>query len=493
MSVGSVVSIHIAKVGAAPMISVPEVQAIAGKGLEGDRYFDGTGTFSLKVDPAHEITLIEAEAIEAIQMEAGLQVAAIQSRRNVVTQNVPLNHLVGREFTVGKVILRGIRLCEPCGHMEKLAGKQGIRSALVHRGGLRAQILSSGVIRVGDPVFHSSPAAKSADAQLSQPESVSVSTPAVKLDDRPSDVTQIETMEFCLVPRGRFVLGSQDDAMAWDGESPSQVYDISHDYWISRFPVSNSQFHAFVIAGGYQARDYWLEAEQAGCWKDGLFRNPGADNPSTGPEDFGEPFNILTHPAGGITWYEALAFSRWMTTELQQSQALPPGFGVHLPSEVEWEKAARGGLEIPGSPRIARAIALPKCDSLLLQKNPFPHRRYSWGDQPDPTKANYLDSGLCATSPLGNYSGGASPYGTEDLCGNVWEWTRSLWGSYPYPSNAEDRTKREDLREAGMRTLRGGAFNYNDSLVRCSVRHHHSPLTAYRHIGFRVVASSLQA
>jgi hypothetical protein len=83
MSLGSVISIQIAKVGAGPMTSVPEVQAIAGKGLEGDRYFDGTGTFSKKIDPAHEITLIEAEAIEAIQIESGIQLAAIQSRRNL--------------------------------------------------------------------------------------------------------------------------------------------------------------------------------------------------------------------------------------------------------------------------------------------------------------------------------------------------------------------------------------------------------------------------
>ena len=493
MSLGSVISIQIAKVGAGPMTSVPEVQAIAGKGLEGDRYFDGTGTFSKKIDPAHEITLIEAEAIEAIQIESGIQLAPIQSRRNLVTRNVPLNHLVGREFTVGKVVLRGLRLCEPCGHMEKLSGKQGVRSALLHRGGLRAEILTSGTIRVGDSVLPASQVERSVDTPSIEPESVSVLAPAVKRDEPLSDVTKVATMEFCFVPRGSFVLGSQEDPMAWDGESPPQTCDIPYDYWISRFPVSNAQFHEFVDDRGYQSRQYWLEAEQAGCWKDGLFRNPAADTPSTSPGDSGEPFNLPTHPASGITWYEALAFSRWMTRKLQQSGVLPPGFGIQLPSEVEWEKAARGGVEIPDHPRITRASALQECDPPVLRKNPLPHRRYSWGDQPDPTRANYLDSGLCATSPLGSFPGGASPYGVEDLCGNVWEWTRSQWGSYPYPSSVEERTRREDSSEAGMRTLRGGAFNYNGSLVRCAVRHHHSLLTAYRHIGFRVVVLSSRA
>jgi formylglycine-generating enzyme required for sulfatase activity len=346
---------------------------------------------------------------------------------------------------------------------------------------------------VGDPVIHNPEPRQSAEAPLSESESISVPTPSVKLDEPLSDVTKVETMEFCFVPGGFFVLGSQEDPMAWDGESPPQTCDVPYAYWISRFPVSNGQFREFVADGAYQCREYWLEAEQAGCWKDGLFRNPAADTPSTSPEDRGEPFNLPTHPASGITWYEAQAFSRWMTRKLQQSGILPPGFGLQLPSEIEWEKAARGGLEIPDHPRIARASLLPECDPPILRKNPLPHRRYSWGDQPDPTRANYLDSGLCATSPLGSFPGGASPYGVEDLCGNVWEWTRSQWGSYPYPSSVEERTRREDSSEAGMRTLRGGAFNYHGSLVRCAVRHHHSLLTAYRHIGFRVVVLSSRA
>jgi MOSC domain-containing protein YiiM len=149
---GRVVSIHITPEGGAPTLSVPEVRAVAGKGLEGDRYFSGAGTYSGKAGPFREVTLIEIEAIEGLAREYQVALDPGESRRNVVTRGVPLNHLVDREFRVGEARLRGIRLCEPCGHMEELAGKPGARKGLLHRGGLRAQILDGGTIRVGDPV-----------------------------------------------------------------------------------------------------------------------------------------------------------------------------------------------------------------------------------------------------------------------------------------------------------------------------------------------------
>ncbi len=95
--------------------------------------------------------LIEAEAIEALQLEYAVELAAGDARRNIVTRDVPLNHLVGREFTIGEVRVRGIRLCEPCDHLQRVTGKQLIKG-LRHRGGLRAQILTQGTIRVGDIV-----------------------------------------------------------------------------------------------------------------------------------------------------------------------------------------------------------------------------------------------------------------------------------------------------------------------------------------------------
>lgn len=152
MAPGKVVSIHIAPKGSAPMRSVDSVQAFAGKGLEGDRYFEFTGTYSKKGGPEREITLIESEAVEAAARDYELKADPGKIRRNLVTHGVALNHLVGREFKVGGVRLRGIRLSEPCGHMESLSGVAGIRQALVHRGGLRAEILEGGLIRVGDAV-----------------------------------------------------------------------------------------------------------------------------------------------------------------------------------------------------------------------------------------------------------------------------------------------------------------------------------------------------
>ncbi len=148
---GTVVSIHVAAGAEERMVAVQEARAVPGKGLEGDRYFNQTGTFSIKGSPDREITLIEAEAREALQRDYGVALEPGASRRNVTTRGVPLHFLVGREFTIGPVSVLGIRLCEPCGHLEGLT-REGTRAGLVHRGGLRAQILTEGVIRAGDAV-----------------------------------------------------------------------------------------------------------------------------------------------------------------------------------------------------------------------------------------------------------------------------------------------------------------------------------------------------
>jgi MOSC domain-containing protein YiiM len=145
---GTVVSINITPIEEAPMQSVDEVRAIPGRGLEGDRYFDNKGRTP---EPRKELTLIEAEAIEAFNHELNVEFGLGDSRRNVVTRGVPLNHLVGKEFWVGEVKARGIMLCEPCAHLQKLTIKQ-VLPGLVHRAGLRAQILNEGIIRVGAKV-----------------------------------------------------------------------------------------------------------------------------------------------------------------------------------------------------------------------------------------------------------------------------------------------------------------------------------------------------
>ncbi|MDX6306735.1 MAG: hypothetical protein QOI77_3704 [Blastocatellia bacterium] len=150
---GKVISINIADAAAAQMQSVNEARAVPGRGLEGDRYYNGTGTFS-KPSPDRELTLIEAEAVEAMKRELDVDYGLGESRRNVVTRGVPLNHLVGREFWIGEVKARGLRLCEPCKHLQRLSHEK-VLPGLIHRGGLRAQILTEGTIRVGESITES--------------------------------------------------------------------------------------------------------------------------------------------------------------------------------------------------------------------------------------------------------------------------------------------------------------------------------------------------
>jgi MOSC domain-containing protein YiiM len=149
---GEVVSIHIAPDEGDPSAEVDEIRAVAGRGLEGDRYYNHSGKFSHKENPGREVTLIESEAIDALARDHGVTIGRGDSRRNIVTRGVPLNHLVGREFRIGDgVVLEGIRLCEPCGYLESLTAP-GVKRGLAHRGGLNARIVAEGVIRRGDAV-----------------------------------------------------------------------------------------------------------------------------------------------------------------------------------------------------------------------------------------------------------------------------------------------------------------------------------------------------
>jgi MOSC domain-containing protein YiiM len=153
---GRIVSINIARSAGDPMISVEEAHAVPGGGLEGDRYFSKQGTYSNNPGTGREITLIETEAVEALKGEDSIIISPGDSRRNLVTRGVPLNHLVGKEFNVGEVRLRGVRLCEPCQHLAQLT-QPGVLPGLIHRGGLRAEILNEGTIRVGDGVHELHP------------------------------------------------------------------------------------------------------------------------------------------------------------------------------------------------------------------------------------------------------------------------------------------------------------------------------------------------
>ncbi len=148
-STPSVQALFIGPTPRQPLQPVEQVVAVAGHGLEGDRKFRSVSRPARKDGPDREITLIEAEAIEAVNRDYKVELSPVETRRNVVTRGVALNHLVGRQFRVGAVVLQGMRLCEPCKHLESLT-RPGVRAALVHRGGLRAQILDGGAIRIGD-------------------------------------------------------------------------------------------------------------------------------------------------------------------------------------------------------------------------------------------------------------------------------------------------------------------------------------------------------
>ena len=144
---GRVEALVLAPEAEGPQRVVEEAVARAGRGLQGDRYFDGRGTFSNTFARGHDLTLIDAGLVED----------AVSARRNVITRGIDLNALVGRHFTVGEVECFGQRLCEPCAHLQRLT-EPGTLRALVHIGGLRADVLSDGTIRAGDAVRPAEPA-----------------------------------------------------------------------------------------------------------------------------------------------------------------------------------------------------------------------------------------------------------------------------------------------------------------------------------------------
>ena len=153
MTDSTVVSIHIATKAEAPMLALQQVYAELGRGLEGDRYAEHLGTYSDTPGSGREVTLIESEQLALVEREFAVKLGPGESRRNITTRGVDLNALVEREFRVGEVVLRGTRLCEPCDYVAKLTGNaDNLVKALVHRGGLRCDIVRGGTIHVGDEI-----------------------------------------------------------------------------------------------------------------------------------------------------------------------------------------------------------------------------------------------------------------------------------------------------------------------------------------------------
>jgi MOSC domain-containing protein YiiM len=150
---GEVVGIYVSEVKTGPMQSLVTATALKGRGLAGDRYAAKAGTFTPGSDRVrgYDLTLIESEVLDRLTLSSGSQLAAAESRRNVITSGIDLNALVGREFTIGSVRVFGQRLCEPCVHLQRLT-RPGVVAGLVHQGGLRADLLTDGEIRLGDNI-----------------------------------------------------------------------------------------------------------------------------------------------------------------------------------------------------------------------------------------------------------------------------------------------------------------------------------------------------
>jgi formylglycine-generating enzyme required for sulfatase activity len=182
------------------------------------------------------------------------------------------------------------------------------------------------------------------------------------------------------------------------------------------------------------------------------------------------------HPVVWVSWHEALKYCRWLEEKLRASPKTSEPIAtllrrrshrLSLPSEAEWEKAARGS----------------------------DGRIFPWGDDADPEKANYDDTEIGTTSAVGCFHQGKSPHQVEDLAGNVWEWTRSLWGEdwekprFKYPYEAQKDRENLQAPDEIHRVLRGGAFLVESGCCRCAFRFRNPPLVRYDDIGFRVALS----
>jgi formylglycine-generating enzyme required for sulfatase activity len=281
-------------------------------------------------------------------------------------------------------------------------------------------------------------------------------------------------MEFCLIPAGEFWMG--------DGQQMHRQSCLDYDYWLARYPVSYGQYAQFMAAGGYENPAYWPEAKAHGYWKDGQMKDAWGGDIGNKPGLPGAP----NQPVRAISWYGALAFARWL--DAQWRGRLPTGLRVRLPTEAEWEKGARGGLRLLAEPVIwAPGQAGKATGKRTLLDNPQPKRAFPWGDTADERRANCKESGIGDVSSLGCFPGGGSPYGMNEMAGNVLEWTRTLYAVYPYAPDAEW----ENLNASSStgRVLRGGPHYESRTNVRCGVRDWSDPFNDFRYYGFRLALS----
>lgn len=251
---------------------------------------------------------------------------------------------------------------------------------------------------------------------------------------------------------GRFVMGSREDdpeAQVAELGNPSPL-SIDYRFWIARYPVTVAELDAFVKAGGYDAPEWWTD--QGWSWRRALKREE--------PSEWVGQIAFANRPAVGVTWFEAMAYARWIDSQLRQRTThVLPDYRVRLPTEAEWERVARGAAG----------------------------RRYAWGDEWDDARANVAET-INHASVVGMYPQGATHRGVMDLTGNVWEWCLTGWEDYPY----QPGDGRNDPDSRVGRVLRGGSWLRDRRFARCACRIESLPKTDARDIGFRLVLSRSQ-
>ena len=248
------------------------------------------------------------------------------------------------------------------------------------------------------------------------------------------------------VPAGPFLMGSSDaDTQASSDEKPQQNVTLD-TYWIGKTEVTNVQFRPFVAGDGYTNREYWTETGWA--WQQ--------ENKLTQPAYWNEAqWNGDTQPVVGVSWFEAVAYCRWLSKQT--------GHEFRLPSEAEWEKAARGP------------------DDLI----------WPWGNTWEAGRSNSGEAGGKQTTPVGQYPTGASPYGALDMAGNVWEWGATKWQTYPYQLEDEYEWQATYLAADVGRVFRGGSWYGDQKSVRGAYRNYKHARYRYNDLGLRVASHSL--
>lgn len=281
-------------------------------------------------------------------------------------------------------------------------------------------------------------------------------TPVTRNDDWTPVIQMFGTINMVQVPPGCFMMGSEKTSN--NDEKPVNEQCFDAPFWIGDTEVTNAQYAEFVSAGGYNEQRYWTDAGWA--WK--------TEYNVTTPYDY-DNFTDDNQPRVGVTWYEAVAYTQWLTEQLRASGAIGIDDEIRLPTESEWEYAARGpdGLTYPWG-NTFDGTRLNFCDTNCV----YSHRDTSVDD-------GYGD----VTAPVGSYPLGASWVGALDMSGNVWEW--GLSGDADYPYNRADG--RNDISGDTRRVLRGGSwFNFHYS-ARAAGRGDLDPSYRFNLLGFRLV------